>query len=225
MDPHIDLHPHDFRPEPMEIGKITGVYATDHTQNPTEAKLTLYQVTLYRQSIPVQTCVLPAMVPALGQMGGGANEREFPYEVGQLVVMAFLGGDINRPLIMGHYPDLENTSLGQTTAQHPQNGFRANGVVGTIYKNGEVEIKLAADQALVVKDSDGAILMQIKKESGSYQIQLGGVSGLKRLMTEEMISVFNAHTHPVSGAATGPPVSPTYTLTTGAHATDATRAK
>lgn len=219
IDEHLDVHPDDYPIMMPMVGKVTAVFAKDHPENPS-GEITLYQVDVYPQS-PAMTVSLP-FVPAKGQLTGGANEQEDPLLVGQAVIVAFLEGDPNRPYIDGRWFDGGSTELAETNSEHPKVSWTRNGVGVFVAKNGTFDLYLAEDQSFILRDSDANVLFTIRKSGGIYEVDLGGNTGLKTLITEDLINLYNLHVHPdPTSGSTG---VPTVQLTS-AVATTVTKAK
>lgn len=218
LDPHLDVHPNDFPIQLPVVGEVTAVLAKDSTENPS-GEITLYQVDVFL-GMPAMVVSLP-FVPVLGQMSGGNNEQEDPLLVGQKVVVAFLEGDPNRPYIQGKWFDAQNTNVAQATADHPKCNWKRNGLQVTIDSAGDAVLSLAEGKKLSIKDSGGNVLFEITKASGVYKVLLGGDSGLRKLVTSDLISSYNDHVHPAGTPNTGTPVIPL----TSAVVTAATEAK
>jgi len=173
--------------------EIKAVVAKDDPRNIT-GTFTLYDITAYFQR-PISMKSDFPMVAALGQMAGKeGNETSDPYQVGQYVVVAFMDGDPNRPYIQGLWPWHDST-VAPDTADLPQTTFLRNGTKITIDKNGATDILLAAPggstQPFKIKDSGGTVIMEIIDPGAGYEVHLGGIAGLKRLMMEDTVAALS----------------------------------
>jgi len=224
IEEHLDTSWEDYPPVLPMVGKVVNVLCYDDPRNPT-GKITLYDVEIYQQQ--PSTIHLIEAVPYCGQLAGGANESEDPLLVGQLVDVVYSEGNPNRPLILGPRFDREhNTSVAQTTAEHPRVKHRRNGVDLEIDKNGKLTLRLASNQSMDIYDGAGQVKIEITTD-GKVRlfgtVELGGdLTGIQKLMTEAMITVFNTHTHNETGTVT---LVPNQLLSTGVHATSDTKAK
>lgn len=220
IEEHLDVHWSDYPPVLPMIGKVVNVLTYEDPKNLPQ-KFTLYDVELYQQR--PSTIHLADGVPYIGMNAGKGMESEDPLVLGQLVIVLFLEGDPNRPAIIGPYFDKEHiTAVAQSAAEHPRVKHKRNGVDAVISKDGELSVTLAPNQPMVIKDSGGSVLLKLHWTGAAYEVQLGGDSGLQRLMTEAMISVFNSHTHLETGGTTNTPLPQ---LSAGSHATSVTKAK
>lgn len=220
IEEHLDVHWSDYRPVFPMIGKVVNVLTYEDPKN-LPGKFTLYDVELYQQR--PSTIHLADGVPYIGMNAGRAMESEDPLVLGQLVIVLFLEGDPNRPAIIGPYFDQEHiTAVAQSAAEHPRVMHRRNGVDAVVSKDGELSVTLAPNQPMEIKDSAGNVLLEIVYSGGAYEVHLGGDSGLQKLMTEAMISAFNAHTHVETGGTTNTPLPQ---LSAGSHATSVVKAK
>ena len=188
MDKHLDTHYADTPIAFDELGKVAAVLCKDHPQNNT-GNITLYDVTIYPQK-PSLEVTLPA-VQILGQMSG-QDEGEDPLSVKDWVVVRFLGGDAERPYIAGRWQNQETTAVAQTTAQHPRTRIIRRSNILTVDKNGDTEVQMAPDRSLKVKDSAGAVLLEVIDSGGGYQVHLGGNAGLLRLLTENFVGALSS---------------------------------
>lgn len=185
-------------------GKVVEVYAKDHPEN--AWGVTCYGVEIYRSAPPAQTQRLPRSVMRLGELSGGDSDSSDPLRVGQNVMVVFLEGDPERPVIAGVLPSQDNPSpYIPTTAELGRSVLARSGVVVETTSDGDAVLTLKADRGVRIRASDGTVLLQIAKSGLSYQVSLG--DGLhKALVTEDLIAAFNAHTHAETGATTSPPV-------------------
>lgn len=218
MDDHLDVHYSDYPRIWPCIGQIKAVKAKDHANN-TTGTFTLYDLTVHMQWPPTNHDY--ENVPAAGQMAGGAVELEITYAVDQYVLVGFVEGDPNRPYIQQPWP-YHNTAVSHAEGEGPRVRLTCNDTVVTIDNSGGVDIQLKASAQMRWLDSNGTVLARIL-EGGS--IDLGGVSGLKQLMTEDMINIFNTHTHTGVTAGMGATGVPAPLLSTGSHATAQVRGK
>lgn len=187
MEEHLDIHWSDFPSALDVIGKITAVWLPDNPKNPT-GNITLYQVKGLLQR-PKHAVLISDYVPHAGMQGGGPIEKEVPLTVGQHVVVGFFEGDPNRPYIKDTYiPKQQNTNIQQTEDTYPQPTWLTNGVGLHVTKDGNAKIDLARGRSLLVRDHNGDTIIQIKDNNGTYEIDLGGNTGLKKLMTEDLIT-------------------------------------
>ena len=220
IEPHLDVHPFDFRRAHPIVGVVKNVVCKDDPRNEW-GEMTLYDVAAFIQWPP--TSVDLEMIPYLGQMAGGANCSEDPLLIGQRVEIGFMEGDENRPCIRAIFPSNEPV-FAQTIAEHPHVRHLRNGTLVDIDKTGNAAITLADGASFRVKDNTGAVIFELVKVGANYEVNLGGDTGLKKLMTDSMIGAFNAHTH--SGVTTGPGASgPPSTPISSAHATSLVNAK
>jgi hypothetical protein len=217
MESHLDVHPFDYPIMTTIEGKVTVVYAKDHEANINGA-VTLYQVEGYVRN-PRMTHVFD-FVPVKGQLTGCGNEDEDPLLVGQLVLLSFIGGDPNLPYIDGKWFDLRETEIAQEQADHPRIIRHRNGFRETIDKDGNRTLKLAEDRKITITDSSDNVLFEVIKSGGSYEVRLGGDSGIRSLIDDRLITAYNTHVH--GGAGTpptvplGPPTTPVATTITKA---------
>ena len=181
---HLDTGPEDFQYQfPLE-GEVSAVYPKDSAQNLTGGQYTTYQVKAFFPN--TYTAILNSQVRYMGQSGNGDNAQEDPLLVGQRVVIAFLGGDPDRPFIMGTLPDsLTDNAVSETEAQHPRYKKITNGLDVEVDKDGKASIKLVSGQQVEIQDSNANVVAVIK-EDGS--IQLGGTTGLDNLLQKSFVS-------------------------------------
>lgn len=189
MEEHLDVHFTDFQPYLMMIGQIEDVVLSDDPRS--ELPFTTYHVRVFQQR-PSHSFVIDE-VPFMGQHTGGGNESEDPLLKGDYVALAYFEGDPKRVVILGRYFNpLHESDVINTSATYPQVRHRRNGAEVLVDKNGNIKLDLAEGKSLVIRDSNQSTLLQITKNSGSYEIELGGNTGLKKLMTEDLIASLNA---------------------------------
>lgn len=192
MERHVDVHRRDYPPQLPVLGEVTAIYPKDHPQNPT-GKITLYQVKGLLQE-PAMPVTIGNNVPYAGQSAGFDHEKESPLVVGQRVIVLFLEGDPQRPVILDTFPYVGPKSTpvaAQTSAEAPQERAIANGVDVVIDKEGNASVQLADGKAFTVKDSNGGVLVKLVKSGGSYEVQLGGSSGLEKLLQAKFVDALN----------------------------------
>lgn len=88
-----------------------------------------------------------------------------------------------------------------------------------VYADADKYVKIDAGGEITVKNNNNTITL---KANGDIEL---GAASLKKLMTEDMIAVFNAHTHAgvtVGAGVTGTTATP---LSTGSHATSKVEAQ
>lgn len=195
---HLENHWGDWPITLPMVGRIKAVLAKDHPDNPT-GTYTLYNVEVYEEFMAGPRDY--EHVPALGQMASGGVEIELTYEIDQYVLVGFRAGNETLPYIVNTFP-WHDTEAAHTVASGPHVKLRARGATITITNDGDISLEPASGRTLF----------------------LGGDTAdatMKKLMTEEMISVFNGHTHTSpAGGSTGTPSTP---LSAGSHATDTTK--
>lgn len=241
MERHVDVHRRDYPPQLPVLGEVTAIYPKDHPQNPT-GKITLYQVKGLLQE-PAMPVTIGNNVPYAGQSAGFDHEKESPLVVGQRVIVLFLEGDPQRPVILDTFPYVGPKSTpvaAQTNDEAPQERAIANGVDVVTTKDGDTTLTLAEDRSLTVKDSSGSVVIKLLKSGGGdYVVYLGGDSSLQRLIDERAAAIFNGHVHHYLGDSgipqvSGPPaddattpgiVTTTPTAITSDHMTALTKAK
>lgn len=209
---HLDLLPADLPLAFPAVGEIKAVFPKDHEQNQTGGQFTTYQVQMYWQR-PCHSALLNRQVAALGQQAGGDIDWEIPYLVGQKVMVQFLEGDPNRPLIMGRIPDAtQSNQVSQDTVDQPQTTISINGARFVVTKEGDVKITMASARSVQCLNQNGDVIADIV-ENGD--VKLGGSTGLNRLIDERAQSLIEGHKHIVATAA-GPTVSSGAKDSTGA---------
>lgn len=202
----MELHLEPIEPSyagPMR-GKVLEVVAKDDPRN--VSGLTLYQVEVYRLSPPAHTQMLP-LCSLLGDLGGGGSERQSSLAVGQFVVVIFLEGLPEYPVICGVWPSQE-TAIAPATAEVPGASWRRNGITAEMSASGDLTLSLKTDRSLVIKDASGANLLRLAKVGLGYEVQLGASASLKELLTSDAVAAFNSHTHSETGATTSTPLVP-----------------
>lgn len=221
--PHLDRSWESGILRPCVEGIVTGVFYPGDPNNPLSDSETsgviAYQVTVETRRPYGQGVLFP--VPAADQFTGiEGYDQVDPIPVGTGVLVEFMEGDQERPLIcrvLWGY----NSKLLKSLADQPHSEWDRRGAKHRVDKYGNVEIEISETRSLKIKDSAGNVLLQIIDPGSGYEIHLGGDGSLQKLMTEAMMSIFNAHTHPETGTTTGMPIQ---TLNSS-HTTAITRAK
>ena len=198
------------------VGTVVGVVAP----NDPESQFTsyTYEVELHSEDVGhVQSFRMPPM-PFCGESSGGDIDFQDPLLVGQTVLVSFIEGDPRKPFILCRYSDGEggySTSV-PSRAEYPKVKKTYNGVRVEIDKEGSVSIQMKAGQSINVKREDGTTQILRMNENGN--IDAGVSASVKKLVTEEFISVLKAITDAAPSAepflaalklALGTPTGPT----------------
>lgn len=204
MDAHLDTHYSYFCSAWPVVGRVMVVVPKNDPRNVTST-VTLYDIEVYTQR-PSTTALLE-MVPYLGQSAGGGSEGEDPLVVGQYVIVLFLEGDPNRPVIVGSYLS-HDTAVAQTAAEHPHTRIVRRGLNLTVDKDGSGDVQIAAGRAVRVLNSAGTVLFRV---TDAGDVELGGSSGINTLLLSTLVAWLNSNWQPLIGGAI--PIPPGHTTT------------
>lgn len=216
MEQHISRHPNHTSPMRSLQGKITAIYPKDNIYNKSQA-FTLYQVEVYKLHPSTTETLGPIRVA--GQECGGVSDQTDTLELGTPVLIEFIDGDANLPIISKVLPSFD-TTIAPLEAVLPISKIGRRGAYVEVDKDGNGIVTLADEKSFKIVDESGAELMEIYFSGGDYKMKL--MNGTDALIKATHLAWANAHIHPdpVSGV-TGPPTvtSPSSNLTTKVTAT------
>lgn len=227
IPPHLENHPHQYRPQFPMRARVTAVFPKDHNENYTK-KYTCYQVEYLRQRTTAGAVIEPKPLPFGGS--GFGIDMEVPLVVGQLVAVGFFEGDPEQPYIQRRLESFK-TAVAQEESDHPRVKLLLNGTSIQVDKDGNVEVDLVSGKELAVK-AGGSTMLRVTTGVGG-EVQLGGTTALKTLMNETASTLISTHTHgliaspntPLVGPPTDPTGNPIATLLTTTGLTSTTKAK
>jgi len=192
MEEHILNNRVGAMPRPIP-GEVRAVHHAP-TIGETVIPFTLYDVEVWPQAEGFSGALAFAKLAYQGQQGGGAIEQNVPLIVGQKVSVDFWENDYNRPYIKSKWID-ESSALAADPSDadtHPKARWIINGAAPEVDKDGNIALSLADGRSLTIKDSAGAVLLEIKLVGGSYEVHLGGESGLRTLLQSSFVDVVRA---------------------------------
>jgi phage baseplate assembly protein V len=141
---------------------------------------------------------------------GGGYGSVFVPEVGDEVLIAFIHGDMRFPIVLGGlYNGVDKPPTARTDGRD-QKIIRTKAGHEVLLDDGAKEIRITtAEGGTVTVNADGSITLKSPKVTiDADNIELGAGASHQLVFGDELVRAFNAHTHPVTGAAAGPPTPP-----------------
>ena len=189
-------------------GKVVenGVMLKDSDAN--DAKQTVLSIKLYDELYSVISNVPIAPSAKMNKDNGEACTPE----TGDNVLVSFVGGYFDDPIVTSFLPAADNT-IQSDKNDTPRYYRKYRGTSEKIDKDGNRTVYVAAGDTLEVVGAGevtigGALTVTVTGAVTliASTIKLGASSGLFALIKETFLTLFNAHTHNETGSVTSTPV-------------------